>query len=234
MTESIVKSFLIGGFVLLCLCFTGGCADENSNVSSFNKIILPDVVFSNDSSLEAALLERRSVREYSNKSFTKEDLSSILFSADGITDAETGLRTAPSAMKKYPITLYVIANNVDEIERGIYSYNPVDNSIEKKFDEAKMNEVIESLQKQTVYAPVTFLMVGNYSAFSDMMKDEVEVVRHVALEAGHIGQNILLYGTSKGMAGVPYTGFDAGKVGDLLELADENNVLYAVSVGFKA
>ena len=54
-----------------------------------------------------ALSERHSVREFSTKELSLQDLSDLLWAANGINRSD-GKRTAPSAMNKQDVDIYVI------------------------------------------------------------------------------------------------------------------------------
>ena len=71
---------------------------------SAERIVLPAPARSGHMSLEEALARRRSVREFSNKPLSDQDVSQLLWAAQGITHPE-GLRTAPSAGALYPLEL---------------------------------------------------------------------------------------------------------------------------------
>ena len=74
--------------------------------------------------LEEALRKRRSVRRYAQAPLSLAALSDLLFAAQGKTGSAFGhaLRTTPSAGALYPVELYVIVNNVENLEQGIYRY----------------------------------------------------------------------------------------------------------------
>ena len=59
------------------------------------------------SSVMKALSDRRSDREYANKELSLQDLSDLLWAANGINRPD-GKRTAPSALNKQDIDIYVI------------------------------------------------------------------------------------------------------------------------------
>src|SRR3972149_2273755 len=82
--------------------------------------------------LEEAIEKRRSVRNYSGKPLTMSQLSQLVFSAQGITGKlyDQSLRTAPSAGALYPIEIYVIINDVEDLPRGIYHYSVLNHSLE--------------------------------------------------------------------------------------------------------
>ena len=75
------------------------------------EIKLPEPVKDGDTSIEEALLERRSIRQYKDDPLTLAEVSQLLWSAQGITGLWGG-RTAPSAGVTYPLEVYVVVGNV--------------------------------------------------------------------------------------------------------------------------
>jgi nitroreductase len=63
---------------------------------------LPPPRFEGPISIEQALLSRRSVRTFSRDPLTVDDLTQLLWAAQGITHSQ-GYRTAPSAGALYPL-----------------------------------------------------------------------------------------------------------------------------------
>lgn len=59
-------------------------------------------------------------REFSEKDLTLEQLSGMLWAACGINRAESGKRTAPSAMNWQDVQVFVF------LKTGIYLYNEKD------------------------------------------------------------------------------------------------------------
>ena len=64
-----------------------------------------------------ALSERQSTREYASKTLSLADLSDLLWAANGINRPESGKRTAPSALNKQDVDVYVI------LPEGSYVYD---------------------------------------------------------------------------------------------------------------
>jgi len=81
-------------------------------------IKMPQPDQTGEASLEKALQERHSVREYRNIPITLSELSQILWAAQGIS--ETGKRTVPSAGALYPLEVYAVVGNVTGLSAGIY------------------------------------------------------------------------------------------------------------------
>ena len=61
---------------------------------------------------------RASVREFDPTALKLQDLSDMLWAANGINRPYEGKRTAPSAMNAQDIDIYVL------MESGIYLYDP--------------------------------------------------------------------------------------------------------------
>ena len=87
------------------------------------EIKLPEPVKNSDTSIEEALLERRSIRQYKDDPLTLAEVSQLLWAAQGITGL-WGWRTAPSAGATYPLEVYVKIHNpahsTQKNERGTF------------------------------------------------------------------------------------------------------------------
>ena len=69
-------------------------------------------------SLMRALADRRSVREYADRALSLQDMSDLLWAANGVNRPASGKRTAPSAMDRRDIQIYVLT------DKGVYLYVP--------------------------------------------------------------------------------------------------------------
>ena len=76
-------------------------------------IKLPEPRYDSNVSIEEALLKRRSIREYTGDPLTLQEVSQLLWAAQGITDLR-GFRTAPSAGALYPLEVYVVVGHVEK------------------------------------------------------------------------------------------------------------------------
>ena len=75
------------------------------------------------SSVMKALSDRHSDREYAAKELSLQDLSDLLWAANGINRPD-GKRTAPSALNKQDIDIYVI------MKEGAYLYDAKANNLQ--------------------------------------------------------------------------------------------------------
>lgn len=73
-------------------------------------------------SLAQALATRRTVRELTGPSLTDDEISQLLWSAQGVTPARN--RTAPSAGATYPTEMYLLTAD------GVFHYRPERHDLE--------------------------------------------------------------------------------------------------------
>jgi SagB-type dehydrogenase family enzyme len=183
---------------------------------------------------------RRSVREVTGKPVSLPDLGDILFSGLGITGftkncvGDLPLKMTPSGGARNPYEAYVIARDVDGLEPGIYHYSALENSLGRLKGElpAAMGDLIAGQDWVNEMACVIIL-----SAFMDrpMWKyDDPNAYRVMLIEAGHIGQNMMLAGTEKGMTVCPSAALCHEPLFDLLELPSRITCapIYALAVGY--
>ena len=91
---------------------------------------LPSPSYKGGTSVEEAILNRRSIREYQDDMLHQSELSQLLWSALGITK-QPDRRTAPSAGALNPLEVCVAIGNVESIQTGVYRFNPHDNTLKE-------------------------------------------------------------------------------------------------------
>ena len=191
-------------------------------------IKLPEPRLKSSVSLEEALYSRRSIRQYADSPLTLSDVSQLLWAAQGITDS-TGKRTAPSAQRLYPLEVYIVAGNVENLTPGIYLYSPEGHELVKIKDGDFRSELGGRPDSQK--APIDIVMVGNYSKVPE--KFGTEGAKWVHLECGHAAQNICLQATALNLGTVTAAGFQEDKLKSLLGLSAGKGILYLMPVGKK-
>jgi len=170
--------------------------------------------------LEETIEQRRSVRNYSKKPITTLQLSQLLFAAQGITGKIYGqpLRAAPSAGALYPFEIYVVVNNVRDLQRGIYHYSVLDHALELVRAGDFRRKITDAGLEQEMLgdAAVTFVL----SAIFDRLRCKYgeRGFRYAYMEAGHISQNIYLQSVSLGLGSVCVGAFLDEKVNQLIEV----------------
>ena len=159
------------------------------------RISLSEPRYDSDVSIEEALLNRRSVRQFSSEPLTLEEVSQLVWAAQGITDPR-GLRTAPSAGALYPLELYVVVGNIEDLTEGVYRYSPQEHELEKVLDGDLRADLSEAAMGQASVrgAAVDIVITAVYERTTVQYGDRG--IRYVHLEAGHAAQNLCLQATA--------------------------------------
>jgi SagB-type dehydrogenase family enzyme len=216
MKESIICLLLLG-----CLSATGikVWAQDEALVE------LPPASTFGEMSLEQALNRRRSVRQFKDTALSESDLSQLLWSAQGISDVERGLRTAPSAGAIYPLTAYAVTPD------GIYRYLPELQSLRLiESGDFRMEMARAAFNQIWIRrAGLVIVLAAEDTAMRRRYGENAE--RFVDLEAGHAAQNVLLTAVSRDLGAVPVGAFDAKVLAEVLALDGDVRPVYMVVVG---
>jgi SagB-type dehydrogenase family enzyme len=178
-------------------------------------VVLPEPRLNSDVSVEEAIAKRRSIRSYRNEPLTIEQLSQLLWAAQGITDPRK-YRSAPSAGATYPFEVYVVVGNVEGLEGGIYRYDPFNHTLilVRKGDWRRALQKAALDQSWVGRAAVDIVLVAYYSRTTSYYGERG--VRYVHMEAGHIGQNIYLQATALNLGTVAVGAFYDDQVAEIV------------------
>lgn len=147
-----------------------------SIIASGADIILPPAEKKSGMSLAEALNMRRSIRRFTDRKLSTQELANILWSANGVTRPD-GKRTAPSALNRQEIMLYVT------MEEGTFFYDPAAHILKKVCSE----DLRKYAGKYT--APCYIILVA------DLAKQPRE--NFASIDAGYVSQNIYLAATAQ-------------------------------------
>jgi len=193
-------------------------------------IELPSPRLDGELTLEEAIFERRSVREFANIPLNLEQISQLLWAAQGITDSWRNFRSAPSAGALYPMEIFLVVGDVEELEAGIYHYNPDEHSLDKMKEGDIRGDLSRAAlgQRAVDQAPVNIIIAAEFGRTTGRYGTRGE--RYVYIEAGHIGQNIYLQAVALGLGTVAIGAFHDDDVAELLEI--DFDPLYIFPVGY--
>lgn len=157
---------------LLCLTVLASFAVFAENIR------LPKPLRKGGITLREALNSRRTIRNFKSEKLTTSQLSNILWSANGV-NRENGKRTAPSAMDKRDVMIYVV------LEDGSYFYDPEKHTL------------------SLVCSGDLRAFCGRYDApcYLVLVPDRARQVREVfaAVDTGYVSQNIYLSAVADGL-----------------------------------
>ena len=195
------------------------------------RIVLPEPRIQGGPSLADALVQRRTVRDYARREMTLEQLTLLLWAAQGINDP-SGLRTAPSAGALYPLELVVVAGNIAGLENGIYRYRVQRHALERMVEGDFRARLARAAKGQAWIADGAAVLVLTAVYERTMRKYGDRGRRYVHIEVGHAAQNVLLQAAALKL-GVGVVGaFDDMAVARVLELPAAEHPLYLLPVGW--
>jgi SagB-type dehydrogenase family enzyme len=162
------------------------------------KINLPPPKSLSKDTFDVVIQNRRSIRNFSKKAMTIDQLSYLLWASTGVSRKEYGfeLRTAPSAGALYPIETYIVINNVENISQGVYHYNIRNHLLE----EIKTGDFRTTISKAALdqimcyHAAAVFIWTAIFNR--SKCKYGERAYRYIYLDAGHIAENLALSASS--------------------------------------
>jgi len=189
------RFYLIVFIIFVIIVFPTGRCESMSTKKSSEIIKLPAPCYDGNTSVEMALLKRRSIRSYSNEPLSLAEISQLLWAAQGITDSR-GYRTAPSAGALYPLEIYIVAGRVKDFSAGIYKYRPHENELAKIVDGDKRTEVCRASLNQSSISNAAAVIVFCAVYERTTVKYGERGIRYVYIEVGHAVQNVYLQAVS--------------------------------------
>jgi len=219
--------------VSFLLIFSLSGVTANAFARKNKPIKLPEPGYEGSISVEQAISQRKSVRNFGAAPLMLEEVSQILWAAGGATiDGVTGpTRAYPSARGMYPLEIYLVAGDVSMLGEGIYWYDWREHSLTliREGDFRKELSHAALGQGAVLNAPVSIVVVGNGQKTGKRQVD-LNDVRYMSMDAGHMGQNVHLETESMGLGTVMVGGFTDKEVLDLLGIKDRT-VIYVMPVG---
>jgi len=196
----------------------------------------PQELIIKDLSLREAIESRESIRKYSDQSLTLSELSWLLWCTQGVKEVmgtRATLRTVPSAGARHAFETYLLVNNVDGLQQGLYRFIAIEHKLVLENQDEMIADKITMAaldQAQVRKCNVTFLFV----AVVERMKWRYGVrgYRYLHLDAGHVGQNLYLAAENIGCGVCAIAAFDDEKMNRFLNLdGEEKFMIYLLSVG---
>jgi SagB-type dehydrogenase family enzyme len=181
-------------------------------------------------SIEAALLRRRSVREFRREALSLTEVSQLLWATQGITDPE-GKRTAPSAGALYPLEVFLVMGEKGPVPTGVYRYRPQGHDLACAGEGDRRMKLARAALDQNwlADAPITIVIAAVYERTVRRYRQRGE--RYVHMDAGHAAQNLHLQAVALALGTVVVGAFDDAEVKRVLSLAEDEQPLCLMPVG---
>jgi SagB-type dehydrogenase family enzyme len=207
--------------------------------ASAEKIELPRAWALDDAALGATMDARRSVREVSGAPVSLGAVSDCLragFGINGYTQNEAGVRLpyalTPSGGARNPYDAFVYAAAVDGLAPGIYRYAPLAHALVRVGEASvSFSEMLGGQDWPDRMA--CFILMRADFARSMWKYDDANAYRVMLIEAGHIGQNIMLAATAHGLTACPSAALNHAQVAHDLGHTDDpvKAAIYALGLG---
>ncbi|HNX42908.1 MAG TPA: SagB/ThcOx family dehydrogenase [Bacteroidales bacterium] len=173
-------------------------------------------------SLMQSLQDRHSSREFSDKELSLQELSNLLWAANGVNRPGEKKRTAPSAMNWQDIDIYVF------LKEGVYLYNAFEMTLQPvvKGDLRSLT----GMQPFVAGAPVNLVLVSDTKKMS--RGDENSKTANASAEAAFVGENVYLFCSAFDLNCVLRGSVDREKISKTLNLRPEQLAIYGITIGF--
>ena len=216
--------------VILAFAVALFCNTVLSDEMEMTIVELPQPDTDSDFSLERAISERRSVREFTAEPVTLRQVSQMLWACQGVTSKD-GLRSAPSAGALYPLEVFVVANKVQGLDQGIYQYLPGTNKHALKLLRSGdfLSDLASAALGQDCIRGCAVGIVISAVYQRTTVKYGTRAERYVLIETGHAAQNLCLQAQSLGLGVVTVGAFNDKNVKNLID--SQADPVYIICVG---
>lgn len=145
-------------------------------------------------SIDEALCNRRSWREFSPEALSLEELSGVLWAAAGRNRPEENRLTAPSALALYPIRTYAF------FAQGVYRYEAAEHKLVRVLEGDR--RTLSGMQPFVFTAPLDLVYIADRAVYEGR-NIPAEHVRYLCgQDAAGYAQNANLYAAGHGLRAI--------------------------------
>jgi SagB-type dehydrogenase family enzyme len=231
MKRRIVSSLVAAAVLLIAIAAMAQTAAALPAVpAGATSIALPKPEVTGKVTLEQAIAQRRSVREYAPGALTLAEVSQLMWVAQGITGPD-GKRATPSARAVYPLQVWLVAEEVTGLPAGIYRYEPKEHALTLVTAGPLRDSLAAAARGQETiqHAAAVVAVIGDSALAATKFRGNAE--RWLGMEAGFIVQDIYLECTALGLGTVMVGGFDETAVRRALSAPSGWEALALMPVG---
>ena len=172
--------------------------------------------------LMQALKLRQSSRSFDTRPLPVQELSNLVWAADGINRPESGKRTAPSARNFQEVDIYVA------LPEGLYLYEANTHSLTPIV--AEDLRAMTGVQAFVADAPLNLVYVADLARMGNASEDDKRL--YSGTDVGVIVQNVYLYCASQGLAVVVRASVDRAPLAEAMKLRPEQRIILSQTVGY--
>jgi SagB-type dehydrogenase family enzyme len=201
-------------------------------------VVLPTSTEPLAMSLGEAINRRVTARALQPCSLTLATVATLLQHAYGITrdNQDTHFprpfRTVPSGGALYPLEIYFYSTHIQELEAGLYHYNPSRNEVQLLRAGDAGERLAEALVQREIATDAALLVFVTAIFERSTFKYGERGYRFILLEAGHVAQNANLVASALGLGCVNIGGFFDRQIDELLGLDGvTHSTIYMIALG---
>lgn len=186
--------------------------------------------------LVSAIENRRSHRQFTREQLNRDELSFLLWATQGIRSragGSTAFRTVPSAGCRHALETYLCILNVTELAPGVYRYLPLEHQLAVVSQEKDLSQrVIAATLQQSFIGKAAAVFVWTTIPYRMEWRYDVASAKVIALDAGHVCQNLYLACAAIGSGTCAVAAYHQGLMDELLGIdGDSEFTLYLAPVG---
>ena len=198
----------------------------------------PEDVQVHDIGLRRAIEKRTSIRNYSREPLSLEELSYLLWCTQGVKEVVRDVatfRTVPSAGARHALETYILANNVQGLEKGLYRFLPIEHKLaEINMGKDIANQIGHACLDQPFVKTSAATFIWTAVPYRMAWRYGQRGYRYLHLDAGHVCQNLYLSASSVGCGVCAIAAFLDEELNPALGIDGENEfAIYVATVGKK-
>jgi SagB-type dehydrogenase family enzyme len=207
------------------------------SVGAQGQIKLPPPQFKGKSSVSAAIIARKTTRQFARAPLTLDQVSQLLWAADGQlpADAITGAtrRVTASAGGLYPLEVFLVSGKgtVKNLPAGVYQYNPAGNTLRTVVAGDKRTLLAHSALSQMWLARAPALVVIGGVFGRTTARYGNRGINYVFMESGISSQNLCLQAQAIGLRSGTVGAFNDAQLAAALKLPSSVAPLLIVAIG---
>jgi SagB-type dehydrogenase family enzyme len=165
---------------------------------------------------------KASVLDWSDKELNLQDLSDLMWAANGLNRPQEKKYTASSAQNAHDVNIYVFMKD------GVYIYDAEKHALNPVLNGDYRSQLLSPPPLSN--PPIQLILISDSSSFimgSDDLKYELG-----AIDTGIVSQNISLFCAATGIKTRPRSSMDKEKIKKLLKLKDTQHVFLNHPIGY--
>lgn len=175
-------------------------------------------------SVMEAFAKRQSSSEFADKELSIQDLSNLLWAANGI-NRENGKKTAPSAQNSQDIDVYVALPN------AVYKFDAQANNL-ILISEGDYRGLAGG-KKDNPLPPSILYIVADASKYKPSAYNSIEHITDMnKVDAGIVSQNISIFCSGMGLGTKPRAQMNHAELKKVLKLSDSQTLMLNHPVGY--